>query len=132
MTSTRFQDYAVQSRFAYLDTAGFSLSGFQSNTVGPAIFEDRVTYKKELRFLERFNVELRLGGQSEDGKHFIMANRITKPDGEVCCEVRSRAAWFDLRARKLTAPPEALKFAMDALARTDDFETLKPNGTPPP
>lgn len=122
MRNTRYLDYASQTRFLYLASAGFPPPAFRKANVGPAIFRDEVTYKRELRHLARFTVELRLAAQSGDGSQYVFAETFLHEDGVVAAEVRTHAAWFDLSARKVVAPPPQLKAAMDALAHTGDYE----------
>jgi acyl-CoA thioester hydrolase len=65
-----------------------------------------------------------LDGISEDGAKFIMVNRFMKTDGRLAAEVVTRGAWFDLQARKVKAPPQALNDALLKLGRTETFEQL--------
>lgn len=124
MGNSAYLDYASQSRFLYLSSAGFGPSEFQKTGVGPAIFEDRIQYRKELHFLQRFRVELWLSGQSDDGRHYAFESRFLREDDTLIALVNTRASWFDLNTRKVCAPPDALKAAMDALPRTEGFQVL--------
>lgn len=88
------------------------------------VFSERIAYRKELHFLENFSVKMELGGISEDGAKFSMVNRFRKADGRLAAEVMTRGARFDLTARRVKAPPQALTAALLRLPRTEGFESL--------
>ena len=136
LRNTSYLDYAAQVRFLYLNSQGFTPAHFKQAGIGPIVFSEEIRYMKELQFLEEFNVDFRVAGQSVDGSKFIIVNGVFRLDGQVCAEIRTKGAWFNLNARKVTAPPEALKAAFDRLAQTEDYQVLskssKPgNGTAP-
>lgn len=125
MRNTAYLDYAAQTRFAYFASQGFPPAEFARAAIGPAIFEDRVQYKKELRFLAPFTVDQTLGGLSEDASRMIFCNRILRgEDGVVCAVVETHAAWFSLTSRKIVAPPEPLAQALRNLVRNPEFRLL--------
>lgn len=124
LRNTGYLDYAAQTRFLYLKENGFTPSDFRNAGIGPIVFSEQVIYHKELGFLENFGVTMQLGGISEDGAKFIMVNRFFKADGRMAAEVITRGAWFDVNARRVKAPPQALNDALLRLHRTEQFETL--------
>jgi acyl-CoA thioester hydrolase len=124
LRNTGYLDYAAQTRFLYLKENGFTPADFRSAGIGPVIFSEQVAYHKELTFLEDFAVTMQLGGISDDDAKFIMVNRFLKSDGRLAAEVSTRGAWFDLKARRVVAPPQALTDALLRLVRTAPFEQL--------
>lgn len=124
LRNTGYLDYAAQTRFLYLKENGFTPEDFRKAGMGPIVFSEQIAYHKELHFLENFSVTMQLGGISEDGAKFIMVNRFLKADGRLAAEVVTRGAWFDLQARKVKAPPQALSDALLKLVRTETFEQL--------
>ncbi|RZI42274.1 thioesterase [Herbaspirillum sp. HC18] len=124
LRNTGYLDYAAQTRFLYLKESGFTPADFRSAGIGPVIFSEQIAYHKELMFLENFSVTMQLGGISEDGAKFIMVNRFLKNDGRLAAEVSTRGAWFDLNARRVASPPQALTDALLRLSKTENFETL--------
>jgi len=124
LRNTAYLDYAAQTRFVYMKEAGFTPADFRSAGIGPVIFSEQIVYHKEMHFLEEFTVTMQLGGISEDGAKFIMVNRFQKKDGRLAAEVITRGAWFDLAARKVKAPPQALTDALTRLPQTENFERL--------
>ena len=124
LRNTAYLDYAAQTRMLYLASVGFTPAAFAKHHIGPIVFDDHITYHKELLFLEHLTVTVSCGGLNESGSKFVLVNRVKNDNGDLCASVRSHGAWFDLQARRVSAPPEALKAAMEALAHDDEFETL--------
>jgi acyl-CoA thioester hydrolase len=124
LRNTGYLDYAAQTRFLYLNENGFTPADFRNAGIGPIVFSEQLAYHKELSFLENFTVTMQLGGISDDGAKFILVNRFLKSDGRLAAEVSTRGAWFDLKARRVTAPPQALTDALLRLSRTEPFEQL--------
>ena len=124
LKNTRYLDYASHSRFRFLTEQGFGPKAFAQHKLGPVVFEDRVAYRKELRLMDTFTVSVETAGRNERGSRFIMVNRICDEAGELCAEITSMCAWFDLAERKVAAPPSALFAVMEHTPRTSDYRLL--------
>lgn len=124
MANTAYLDTVVDTRFAYFASQGFPPAAFAKHRIGPVVRKDVLEYFKELRLQQAYTVNFRISGLSDDGSRFRIANEIRSEVGELSARVVSLGGWFDLAARKLVAPPEALAAALRALERTEDFELL--------
>ena len=122
--NTAYLDLAVDCRFLYFASKGFTPADFARHRIGPVVRRDEVDYFRETRFLERVSVNLLLAGIAQDDSRFRIVNEIRRGDGELAARITTLGGWFDLAARKLTVPPPALADAMRDLERTPDFETL--------
>jgi acyl-CoA thioester hydrolase len=125
MANTAFLDHAADVRLAFFAEQGFPTSEMARRGIGPVVKEDRIVYRRELRLHERLRITLTIAGLSDDGARFIICNDFFREDGELAAQLRTTGGWLDLKARALTAPPEALRAALAALRRTDDFQILK-------
>ena len=121
MRNTGYLDYAAQTRFLFLNSNGFTPADFNVEQIGPVIFSDEIIYRNELRFLDEFSVDLKLGGLSEDGIKFIFINNFINGAGNRFATVKTQAAWFDLRSRKLKPPPARLKKVFEQMDKSEDF-----------
>lgn len=121
LRNTGYLDYASQTRMRFLADHGSTPEAFARQRIGPVVFEDKVLYRKELRLLEPFRVSIEAGGRNANGAKFILVNRIYNQRDELCAEVRSHGAWFNLAERKITEPPAELLAAMEAMPKTDDY-----------
>jgi acyl-CoA thioester hydrolase len=124
MANTAYLDTVVDTRFAYFTSQGFSPADFARHRLGPVVKQDLVEYFKELRLQQTYVVNLRISGISEDASRFRLVNEIHREDGQLAARITTLAGWFDLAARKLVAPPEALAATLLSLEKTDDFEEL--------
>jgi acyl-CoA thioester hydrolase len=89
------------------------------------VFRDELEYYREVHLLENVTVTLGLLGCSDDGSHFKLRNEILKEDGVKAAAVVSTGGWLDVAKRKLVAPPENVRGALEALARIEPFEALR-------
>lgn len=124
MANTSYMALAVDCRFRYFASLGFTPAEFARHRVGPVVRRDEIDYFKELQLLQPVRVNLLLAGLSADGSRFRVVNEFRREDGQLAARVTSLCGWFDLAARRLVAPPAALAAAQAAIERTPDFEVL--------
>jgi acyl-CoA thioester hydrolase len=124
MANTAYLDMAVDVRFLYFTSCGFSPADFIASGIGPVVRRDEVEYFRELRMLQAVRVNLLVDGLSDDVSRFRLVNEFRREDGELCARLTSQGGWLDIKARKLVTPPEALAQALRALERTEAFEKL--------
>jgi acyl-CoA thioester hydrolase len=122
--NTAYMQLAVNARFLYLASKGFTPAEFARHRIGPVVRRDEIDYFREVRFLEAVRVNVLLAGVADDNSRFRLVNEIRRIDGEVVARVSSLGGWFDLAARRLASPPPLLADAMRDLERTPDFEVL--------
>jgi acyl-CoA thioester hydrolase len=124
MRNTAYLDKSADLRMWYFASFGFPMAEFSRLRLGPVVREDRVAYFREIPLLAEFTVDQQLAGISEDGARFCLQNQFTRADGKLCARVLSSGGWLDLSARALVVPPAALRDAMLALPRTEEFQEL--------
>jgi acyl-CoA thioester hydrolase len=125
MRNTGYLDYAAQARFLFLNSSGFTPTAFKVDRIGPVVFSDEITYKHELRFLDEFSVDLKLGGISEDGTKFVFINDFINAGDRLCATVKTKAVWFDLGSRILKPPPAGLKKVLEQMDKSEDFHIIQ-------
>lgn len=124
MANTAYLDMAVDVRMSFIADSGFPLKEFAVRRIGPVVARDEIEYFREFSLLESVRVTLELAGMSDDGSRFIMRNEFFRADGKLAARLNSTGGWFDLAARRITAPPDELLRAMRSMTRTADFQTL--------
>jgi acyl-CoA thioesterase FadM len=123
MRNAAYLGASEDCRMRFLTERGFAMAELQRRQLGPVVLEDRLIYKKELKLLEPFRVELALAAITRDGRRMKLRNTFTRePDAALVAVVESVVLWLDLAARRPVTPPEELKAAWFGLGRTDDFE----------
>src|SRR5919197_202054 len=122
MRNAAFLGCSEETRMRYLDAHGWTMDEFLRRRIGPVVLEDRLVYRKELKLLERFRVDLALAAITDDGRRMKLRNQFLRGnDGTLCAVVESIVLWFDLDARKPVVPPVELRDLWLALTRTEAF-----------
>jgi len=125
MRNAAYLGVAEETRFRYLAGHGWSMDEFVRRQIGPVVLEDRISYRRELRLLEPFRVDLVLSGATSDARKFRVRNRfLLASDGALCATVESFGLWFDIAQRQAVVPPPDLARVWLALPRSEDFAPL--------
>jgi acyl-CoA thioester hydrolase len=125
MANTAYLDHAADVRMMYFAENGFSAAEMMRLKVGPVIMKDEIEYLREVHLLQEIRVGLSIAGLAPDGSRFIIRNEFTHTSGQRSAVVTSTGGWLDLNVRKLTAPPEPLRLALEALPRIATFAELR-------
>jgi acyl-CoA thioester hydrolase len=126
MGNTSFLDRAADTRMLFFSDNGFPVSRFATEKVGPVIAREEVVYKKELRLMDEFTVDVELVGISSDGMRFRLRNTFRNSDNELAATVTSEGVWFDLERRRPREPPADLDRVIRAIPHASDFSELQP------
>jgi acyl-CoA thioester hydrolase len=126
MRNTAYSEYAIDARVAYLGEHGFGLDRMLEAGFGPVILREEIDYLREVRLGESVRVDVTLLGLSPECARFRFGHAFEKEDGKACARIVLAGGWLDLRARRLTAPPEALALVLRAIPRGEGYEELPP------
>jgi acyl-CoA thioester hydrolase len=126
MANTAYLDRAADVRMMYFSENGFSADEMLRLKIGPVVMKDEIEYFREVRLLQELRVGFSLAGLSPDGSRFMIRNEFAHA-GKRCAVVTSTGGWLDLNARKLIAPPDALRVALAALPKAEGFQELRPS-----
>jgi acyl-CoA thioester hydrolase len=121
MANSAFLDYASNTRMLFLESQGVTVGTLMERQIGPVTIEDTITYRREIRMLERFTVDYRIVAHRPDFRRARIRNAIST-DAGACATVETTVVWVDLAERRPIRPPADICAAFAALAHTDDFE----------
>jgi len=127
MRHTAYNDYGAEVRIRYFAHAGCPVEGFAKEGVGPILFTEHTSFRKEIHTGENIIGNARLSGLSENGERWKIRHEIINEAGKVAAIIDVYGAWLDLHKRKLTGLPEKFKHLFDGIERTEDFEVIKLN-----
>lgn len=116
-----YYDLCAQQRMEALASVGITMGLMKEQHLGPVIFREECTFRREIGLHDEVDVDLSLRGLSRDHARFAFAHTFTKTDGTYCATLIVEGAWIDTRLRKLTTPPPQAIDALDHLPRTADF-----------
>src|SRR5215831_10642556 len=123
MRNAAYLGVSEDCRMSFLAKNGFTMDEFRKRALGPVVLEDKLVYKKELKLLENFSVDLALLAITRDGRRMRIRNTFRRePDGAEVAVVESVVLWFDLRERRPVVPPAELRELWLTLPRCPDFE----------
>lgn len=125
MANTAYLDRAADVRMMYFSENGFTADEMLRLRIGPVVMKDEIEYFREVRLLQEIRVGLAIAGLAPDASRFILRNEFAHVDGTRCAAVTSTLGWLDLAQRRLVAPPEPLRKALEALPRLDGFRELR-------
>lgn len=124
LANTAYLDLAADARVAFFAEHGFPPTEFRRLAVGPVIRRDEVEYFREINLHDTVTVTFAMLALSPDGARFTLENEIWAAADRHAATVRSTGGWLDLRARRLVAPPAALRDALLQVPRSRDFVEL--------
>ncbi|GAA3923152.1 thioesterase family protein [Litoribacillus peritrichatus] len=105
---TAYNDHATQVRFTFLDEHGFSQEQFRQLNIGPVIFREETTFRKEIGMSEGFTVDFEVISLSKTGKKWCFAHNFWLASGTLAATVKVEGSWINLDTRRFTSPPEEL------------------------
>lgn len=116
-----YYDFGAQIRTEYLFKHGLTPELMLKYRIGPVLFREEALFRKELKFGDSLHMNLMIVKLKKDGSRFSIRHEISK-EAELCAILNIDGAWIDQVARRLTAPPEIVFEAFDAMPRASDFE----------
>jgi acyl-CoA thioester hydrolase len=105
---TAYNDHATQVRFSFLDENGFSQEQFRTLNIGPVLFREETTFRKEIGMTEGFTVDFEVISLSRTGKKWSFAHNFWLANGTLAATVKVEGSWINLETRKFTSPPAEL------------------------
>lgn len=119
-----YADLAAQTRVDWLTSLGFGLREFGALGLGPILFREETRYLREVHLHDEVTVVAEVSGLSEDGTKWSLVHTLRRADGTVVALISVDGAWFDLRTRRVTAPPPALADTMRQAPRHESYADI--------
>jgi acyl-CoA thioester hydrolase len=124
MRHTAYNEYAAESRVRYFTAQKFSIAEFTKHNMGPILFTEETSFRKEIHIGENITVNLKLAGLSKHNERWKIVHEIFNQEGKLSAIIKVYGAWIDLTKRKLTIPPAEASHLFENAERTDDFEEI--------
>ena len=124
MRHNAYNDYAAEVRVRYFKEQNFSIEEFSKHNIGPILFTEETSFRKEIHLGENITVDIKLAGLSKNGERWKITHHIFNEAGKLAAIIKVYGAWIDLTKRKLTVPPKEAQFLFDATIKTEDFEEI--------
>ena len=124
MRHTAYNDYAAEVRVRYFRDQNFSIEEFTKYNLGPILFTEETSFRKEIHLGENISVDFKLSGLSKNGERWKITHQVFNETGELSAIIKVYGAWIDLTKRKLTTPPAEAQYLFDAAEKSNDFEEI--------
>lgn len=129
LANVTYLGYASETRMALLNSLGLTHKSLMKMGLGPIIFNESLTYFKEVLPDDEIRVSCELAGLSQHGTFFSFRHNYYNQKGKNVARCQMMGGWIDLATRKLAALPQDLWQHFDALPKTVDFRNLTPADT---
>ena len=124
MRHTAYNDYASEVRVRYFREQNFSIEDFTKHNIGPILFTEETSFRKEIHLGENITVDFRLSGLSKNNDRWKITHQVFNEAGKLSAIIKVYGAWIDLTKRKLTVPPAEAQHLFDIAEKCDDFEEI--------
>jgi acyl-CoA thioester hydrolase len=124
MRHTAYNEYAAEVRIRYFAEHHFSIEEFTKHNIGPILFTEETSFRKEIHIGEDISVNIKLSGLSENNERWKIIHEVFNEVGELSAVIKVYGAWIDLTKRKLTVPPEAAQHLFFNAEKSDDYEEI--------
>ncbi|MDN3618632.1 thioesterase family protein [Polaribacter undariae] len=124
MRHTAYNDYAAEVRVRYFRDQNFSIEEFTKHNLGPILFTEETSFRKEIHLGENISVDFKLSGLSKNGERWKITHQVFNEAGQLSAIIKVYGAWIDLTKRKLTMPPAEAQYLFDSAEKSDDFEEI--------
>ncbi len=124
MRHTAYNEYAAEARVRYFSHQNFSIEEFSKHNIGPILFAEETSFRKEIHIGENITVDFKLAGLSKNNERWKIINTVYNSDNELAAIIKVYGAWIDLTKRKLTTPPEEAKLLFETAERDTTFEEI--------
>lgn len=116
-----YYDWGAFVRMAYMTEHGITPSVLLVHQMGPILFREECTFKREIGFQDKVEISLHLYKCTRDMGRWGMRHEIWKNGDTLSAIIHADGAWLDTRLRKLATPPEAFREAFEHIPRSSDF-----------
>lgn len=124
MRHTAYNEYAAEVRVRYFADQNFSFHEFSKHNIGPILFTEETSFRKEIHIGENISVNLKLSGVSENNERWKLVHEVFNEAGKLSAVIKVYGAWIDLSKRKLATPPKEAKNLFIKLDKVIDFEII--------
>lgn len=124
MRHTAYNDYAAEVRIRYFAFAGYPVDMIAADGIGPILFTENTSFRKEIHMGETITANAKLLGLSEDKGRWKIRHEVFNQAGKLAATIDVYGAWIDLHKRKLAILPEKYAPLFDKMEKTEDFEVI--------
>jgi len=119
-----YYDWAAQCRIEFLKEKGLTPAVMQQLNFGPIILREEAVFRKEIKYGDTVQIDLRLIRGKRDYSRWTIAHEIKKNENVLCAVVTIDGAWLNVIERKLFIPPVEAIRVFQQMPVDDHFEWM--------
>jgi acyl-CoA thioester hydrolase len=116
-----YYDWAAMCRIDYLNQKGLTPAVLQKLQFGPIIFREECVFRKEIKYGDTIQINLKLAKGRRDYSRWTIIHEIKKQEDVLCAVVTIDGAWLNIVERKLFIPPAEVAAVFAQMPVGDDF-----------
>ena len=124
MRHTAYNDYAAEVRVRYFAKNNLTIADFSRLGLGPILFTEETSFRKEVLMGENITVNMKLAGVSKNCERWKIVHEVFNEAGKLAAVIKVYGAWIDMKQRKLAIPPKEIEGLFASAQKTDDFEEI--------
>ncbi len=124
MRHSAYSDYAAEVRVRFFNKHHLSIEEFARLNIGPVLFKEEISYRKEIRMGSDIKVDMLLTAASPKLERWEFTHHIYNENDELAAIVKVYGAWIDLVKRKLTVLPPEVYEKLANLPKSPDFKEI--------
>ena len=119
-----YYDFGAFSRLTFFTINGITPHVMLQNNIGPILFREECTFKKEIRFEDKVTINIKLSKTRADYSRWTIVHEIFKNDNILAAILTVDGAWLDTQKRKLCIPPDIFHKTFEIISKTENFQML--------
>lgn len=121
MRHSAFADYAAHARLTVLANVGLTLSKLAELKIGPVLFREELTFRKELFLNEKITIVSELLKTNADYSKWTICSKFYREDATFAAQVIVDGAWIDLTVRKIAKSNSSLSELFASVPKSNEF-----------
>lgn len=122
---SKYYDFAAYCRTKFLVENGLTPEVLSNLKIGPVLFKETCTFRKELRFGDSIRVYMELTKRMPDHSRWKIRHKITRNEEVISATIEVDIAWIDTSLRKLIVPPDFVGQVGELIPQSPDFEVAE-------
>ena len=95
MRHTAYNEYAAEVRIRYFAAQNFSIEEFTKHNIGPILFTEETSFRKEIHLGENITVNMKLAALSMNNERWKIVHEVFNEAGKLSAVIKVYGAWID-------------------------------------
>jgi len=119
-----YYDWGAFCRIEFLNEFGLTPSMLEQLHIGPILFREECSFKREVRFGDEIMIDLRLLKAKRNYSRWSIQHTIFKNDNIISAVIHVDGAWINTKERKLSVPPPEAEKVFSEMPVDENFQWL--------